>query len=712
MYPEEKNYVNLFGSAKWIWNEEYDGMNVYVRFFDKISGKREGSEYKLLISVDTNYALYINGVMAETGQYADYPFDKVYDELDITHYLSDHENEIVIDCWHQGHDTSTLRRETAGLIYEIYRDEELIAFSSENTPVTRLDTYDMGNDVEFVSGQLGQSFRYDSRRELKPAVGSVIIDKPYPVRSRPIKKLVIGENEKADIVIRGTFRENGGRTIGERMQYSGMSVLKNQGDTALPNEEGIALSGKADGNGIFAIIDTSRENAGILSLDIDVPHDCEILIGWGEHLDDMHVRAFVGGRNFCARYYAKSGRNIFVNPFRRLGLRYLQLNIYSAEAKIRYAGIKTTDYPISHDTKFSCADNLHNRIYDVSKRTLLMCMHEHYEDCPWREQALYSMDSRNQMLCGYYAFKEFDFAKASIRLMAQSIRDDNMLELCSPARVSITIPSFSAMFLTQLYEYLVYSGDKNFAAEMIPYAKRIADEFIRRSDNEKGLVECFTEERYWNFYEWQDGLSGSIGGSISPDDITYDAPLCAFVSFGLRSLADTLNELGDTEASAYYREKHLVLNENINKYFWDDEKGAYVSYMNRKNEKYHYSELTNSLVVYADAADGTRLGSVLEKLSAKSLIPVTLSHSVFKYEALLRRKSNARSVFAEIAARWGSMLYDNATTFWETDDGAEAFDKAGSLCHGWSAIPIYLYHKYAVGKDGAVTGVYECSVSN
>jgi hypothetical protein len=58
-------------------------------------------------------------------------------------------------------------------------------------------------------------------------------------------------------------------------------------------------------------------------------------------------------------------------------------------------------------------------------------MHEHYEDCPWREQALYTMDSRNQMLCGYYAFREFDFPKASIRLMAQSIREDNLLELCS-----------------------------------------------------------------------------------------------------------------------------------------------------------------------------------------------------------------------------------------------------------------------------------------
>lgn len=33
----------------------------------------------------------------------------------------------------------------------------------------------------------------------------------------------------------------------------------------------------------------------------------------------------------------------------------------------------------------------------------------------------------------------------------------------------------------------------------------------------------------------------------------------------------------------------------------------------------------------------------------------------------------------------------DATTVWETADGAVAFNNAGSLCHGWSAIPIYYY---------------------
>ena len=40
------------------------------------------------------------------------------------------------------------------------------------------------------------------------------------------------------------------------------------------------------------------------------------------------------------------------------------------------------------------------------------------------------------------------------------------------------------------------------------------------------------------------------------------------------------------------------------------------------------------------------------------------------------------------------MLDAGSTTVWETELGAPDFANAGSLCHGWSAMPIYYYSKY------------------
>ena len=62
---------------------------------------------------------------------------------------------------------------------------------------------------------------------------------------------------------------------------------------------------------MFAIVDLGEENTGFISLDIDVPCDCDIYIGWGEHLTDLRVRSFVGSRNFAVKYRARAGRNRF-----------------------------------------------------------------------------------------------------------------------------------------------------------------------------------------------------------------------------------------------------------------------------------------------------------------------------------------------------------------------------------------------------------------
>ena len=82
---------------------------------------------------------------------------------------------------------------------------------------------------------------------------------------------------------------------------------------------------------------------------------------------------------------------------------------------------------------FRLKNALDQNIYDVCIHTLRLCMNLHYEDTPWREQALYVLDSRNQMLCGYFAFKETDFARANLELIAKGTRDDGLLELTYPS---------------------------------------------------------------------------------------------------------------------------------------------------------------------------------------------------------------------------------------------------------------------------------------
>jgi len=76
------------------------------------------------------------------------------------------------------------------------------------------------------------------------------------------------------------------------------------------------------------------------------------------------------------------------------------------------------------------------------------------------------------------------------------------------------------------------------------------------------------------------------------------------------------------------------------------------------------------------------------------MIDTTLSMRAFLYDAILRTDpSRAATIVADIDKKYTYMLNCGATSFWETILGEADFENAGSLCHGWSAIPIHYYNK-------------------
>ena len=267
-----------------------------------------------------------------------------------------------------------------------------------------------------------------------------------------------------------------------------------------------------------------------------------------------------------------------------------------------------------------------------------------------------------------------------------------MAELCSPARAAITIPSFTAIYLVELWEYLQYTDDQAFLLEMLPVAKRIAQAFEDRIDVAAGLLTAFPESCYWNYYEWQDGLSGGYGVK-NPDELTYDAPLNAFVSMGFQALEQIYAKLGQPEEAAHCRQVWTALNEAMERTFWNGK--WYHSFCRISDgQTFHDAQLTQALMICCKAVPAEKQETLRALLKSGPLLPVTLSYSIFKYDALMTDPNNFQWMMDDIAQIWGKMLFSGATTFWETAEGASDFHYAGSLCHGWSAVPLHLYHRY------------------
>ena len=676
--------------AQWIWAQNYDQVNMFLVAQCPIAVPDNATgAWTLHISVDSDFALLCvreDGTQAcvAFGQFTDYASHKVCEvrTLDAEKLRG---GRLYLLLTSQNCDTSTDRRERAGVIFCL-RDAtgEVVWRSDADTLLYRTRRH-LSEGVPLVTGQLGFSFDMDYTQPLcgDRCVSEVLSDMPQVLHPRPIALLQMGERLPSVQLKQEYYTEPQGvreTAFGVRMQRA-------------PFVEANEAQGTA------YIFDLDAEQVGFLELDVTLAKETEILVGWGEHLEDGRVRTEIGGRCFAGRCRLPAGRTQLLYPLRRLGLRYLQLNVAAPQEQVQiaYAGVRPVDYPLPTPLPYPTGvEGIRADIYDACLRTLRLCLHDHYEDCPWREQALYTMDSRNQMLCGYYAYGETAAPRASLELIARSLREDDLLELCSPARCSITIPSFSAMFVVQLAEYVAFSNDLTTARELLPTAARIIGGFLARMDETTHLLSCYPEEKHWNFYEWQKGLEGSISGSVLPEDMTYDAPLNCFVSLAMDALVRLYVQLDMSENVPALNEKREKLNRAIHETFYDADAGVYNTYVRlRDGQRYHRAQLTQALALCCGACPGDQASRVRENLAHDtSLLEVTLSYSVFRYDALLQDEAYHAFVLDEIERIWGGMLAAGATTFWETAIGAADFGGAGSLCHGWSAVPVYVYWRY------------------
>ena len=646
-----------------VWENTLCRADEYARFFDRF--ETAGGEVRLAVSVDGDYECYVNGRLAAFGQYSDFPYDKTYDSVDITPYCAMGENTVCFLVWYIGKGSMRYAKGTPFLLYEVSEGDRVLAFSGERTLSDLAPDYVQGA-CRVITGQLGLSYTYDGRG-----------DDGYRRRA----EIPAGLHSAAPVAVGA----------------EGFSARPIEKLACEPFAPAVLVDPER------RVYDLGRETAGYLSVSFEAGRGEPICVFFGEHLDaDGNVPARMGGRDFCIRLIG-GGEREFTGYMRRLGCRYLQV---SGNCRVKRIGLVPVQYPVTERVhRFASA--LHQRIYDTAVRTLRLCMFEHYEDTPWREQCLYVMDSRNQMLCGYEAFGEYRFARACLALFGKDRREDGLLNICVPSREDLVIPFFSLMYPVTVEEYCRHAGDLSLAREYYEKMRGILRVFSDRMEN--GIVPSFADDkRYWNFYEWNDTLCGNCCKTQAP---ATDLMLNAAFSMALKSLSSLAHSLGYGEDAARYSSMARDLNARIREVFYDDTAGAYrtatvgsfVPVMSVGTQTSAFAVLPNAFAILCGACTGGQARAVCEKIASDALAyPATLSMLAFVYDALLLTDEDKYRdyVLSEIGRIWGSMLDRGATSFWETIKGAEDFYGAGSLCHGWSAIPILYLSRYASRYDG------------
>jgi hypothetical protein len=588
------NAVNRLEKAAWIWKDHSKEVNQYAQFMQNF--RVESHSATLYIAADMNYAVFVNGQYVPGFAYSDYPACRSVDTLDISPYLQVGENRLCVIGYCQITDSLTYREGAPGVRFAVYTGDVPVALSGNDTLARLAPDYESG-PMENITNQLSYSFHYHAEGDdgwleaeytpdnsWHPAVPALT---NATLQERPIRPLVLEERCPVGILSHGTFTDSpamANEPAGAKMQYASLAfkgrASTNAGPHTLPCPEGITIS-DTEGDGLYIMLDLGKETAGLLELDMELEQAATVFIGFGEHLDDLRVRTNMGGRQFGVVYHAKAGRQNFIHYFKRLGARYLQLHIYAPSVKLYYAGLRPVTYPLDYISNFDCGDLLMNKIYATAMDTLRLCIHEHYEDCPWREQGLYAMDSRIQMLCGYYAFKETAMPRESLRLLAMGQWENGMLEMCAPSSFTMTIPSFSLAFVNCVKDYLDHTGDTTFVAEMLPVVANILRAFLPQLTPD-GLLENFVGDEYWNFYEWTDGLDGWVyvdGQAPVPSPAGCYAPMQAMYLMAADAYLAMCDKCGAAPFEPALPEILARLRQAAQK-FWDSERQVFVTYLN------------------------------------------------------------------------------------------------------------------------------------
>ena len=670
--------------AKWIWTGGAPSENEYVIARCTFTAG-ESAAPELLVSADSDFAAFLNGEFLGRGQFSDYPQAKTFTRIPLAHCRAGR-NELEIRAYFCGGSFLTHIAGTPRLWAEVRDGSRVLAATGRDWEIADDPAFRRGK-TEMVNIMLGYIWYYDARQTapvFRPAVELDFDDVPT---ERPVPMLFPGEPLASTAVWYGYFKRREPDSIPGAAAATDMIVpICRQFGGTFPELP-------ADADGWAAVYDLGRESTGLLTFDVEATEGTVLDIAHGEHLALGRVMCSAEDRKrtYTDRYTCRAGRNRFTYYFRRYGGRYLEMHVtgMTGPVTIHQLTLRPTEF-VLEPAAFSSCDRLMEKTHAIGARTLVLCMHEHYEDCPWREQSLYGYDSRNQMLFGYYAFGNYKFAAASLDLLARSMRDDGFLTLTAPGWIKLFIPIFTFAWLAAMREYELYSGDRSVFERHREAIRRAVKKFTARPAEggvylpPVGDAEC----RTWNFCEWVPGLTGDLPHSEGDPD--RDAPTAFYNLY----LVEALRAVAALDHDDELRREADAIGARTEAYFWNAEAGCYATRRGDAQLHAHIQYLMLALGLVPEA----RKASVLAAAQSDRVAAPTFSSYIYMIRALAANGAD-EALDQKLRADFDRMTLQGATSFWEVAEGYRGFSNGygGSLCHGWSCAGILFDGAYRLG---------------
>ncbi len=364
-------------------------------------------------------------------------------------------------------------------------------------------------------------------------------------------------------------------------------------------------------------------------------------------------------------------RGLVVSPV-ELALRYLRVEA-SPGVAVEEVRLRASTHPVRYRGAFDSSDPLLDRIWMHAAYTLRLCMREMFLDGLKRDRLPWVGDLYLAGLANAYVF--FDAGIMRRTLVALYGTEPDAIDFNG-------IIDYSFFWILALRDYVLHFGDLAFLRQMRPCLDRLVQALEQRRDKQDLIP---TDRCRWLFIDWAE-----------VDKAGYSACLEFLSIQALDAAASLCRWDGDVVAAEKWQATVEQRRAAARARFWSEQRQAFLDCTESNAAGRH----ANILAVLSGCASEEQHRLLADSVLLQPDVAAVGTPYMRSLEMMaLIRCGHRDTMLDALRGYWGGMLNAGAGSFWERYDAGESGEAhlamygrpyAMSLCHAWSAGPVFL----------------------
>jgi len=704
--------------AQWIWHPDSHGTDYKVLLFKRSFTLKKSKTIRVNISADQRFELFADGELVGRGPERGDRFNWFVHSYEIK--LPKGKHSLVARCWWIG-DMAPFSQITIRGGFLLRADDEmheLLSTGVADWRVAEIDAYMFKRST--VLGGSGTQAETTVNAEKLPAdyrkgvglkfvraacnftnveaVSLGYVGSWWKLTPSTLPEMVNLPVKKMKVIHAELLKRNQRKNIQVRKENN-VPDIASQWQNLLDGERSITVSKNSR---VKILIDLNNYYCAYPSLLVNKGKGSSIKIQWSESLfektedftkgnrDEVNNKIFHGeGDTFLS-----NGKKTFFDVLWWRAGRYIEIYVEAGreELKIEKFNLHETHYPFKKEAKLATSDKLLTSFFPIAWRTMEMCSHETYMDCPYFEQLMYIGDTRLEVLVNYVMTSDNRLPEKALKCFDMSRKTFGLTQSRYPCRYINLIPPFSLWLICMTHDNFMWRDNPGLIRKMLPGADAIIAHF-HPFVNKNNLLDY--KSPWWEFVDWVPGWFSGIP-SGTKNEISGILNLQYILS--LKAAAEMHNYFGEKFLEDEYFSRAKKISKAFNKKFWSEKRGLFAHDINKKN----FSEHVQCLAVIAGIATQKQTKEITKNIFDDDVDKATIYFSHYLLEALpLLGKMDK---FIEKIGFWRDLDKQGFKTL------PEAPHPCRSDCHAWGAHPIYHFYTKLLGVTPKVPGFKEIRI--